>query len=101
MQVLCLYGTRKSKPRVHLAQVKVLWQIQKFMCYCTVFVFILNLRATSKYKPPGAYIWRGDLPEGFLRQEFGGLVFGGAYFRNFTVIYEKTKGKLPGELHVR
>ena len=35
--------------------------------------------------PRGAYIWRGDLTEGFLRYEFGGLIFGGAYFRNFTV----------------
>ena len=25
-----------------------------------------------KYKPPGAYIWRGDLLEGFLRYEFWG-----------------------------
>ena len=23
--------------------------------------------------------------EGFLRYEFGGFIFGGAYFRNFTV----------------
>ena len=41
--------------------------------------FTLYLRAISKYKPPGAYIWRGDLTEGFLRYEFWGLVFGGAY----------------------
>ena len=28
----------------------------------------------------GAYIWRGDLTEGFLRYDFGGgLIFGGAY----------------------
>ena len=27
----------------------------------------------------GAYIWRGDLTEGFLRYEFWGLIFGGAY----------------------
>ena len=53
------------------------------MCYCIVF--------PSKCKSPGAYIWRGDLTEGFLRYEFGGLIFGGAYtwrdlcFRNFTV----------------
>ena len=33
----------------------------------------------------GAYIWRGDLTEGFLRYRFGGLIHGGAYFRNFTV----------------
>ena len=26
-----------------------------------------------KYKSPGAYIRRGDLTEGFLRFEFGGL----------------------------
>ena len=48
--------------------------------------FALYLRPISKYKPPGgAYIWRGDLTDGFLRCEFGGLIFGGAYFRNFTV----------------
>ena len=29
--------------------------------------------------PGGAYIWRGDLTEGFLRYRFGGLIFGGAY----------------------
>ena len=28
---------------------------------------------------PGAYIRRGDLTEGFLRYDFEGLVFGGAY----------------------
>ena len=40
--------------------------------------------------PWGAYIWRGDLTEGFLRYEFGGLyleglIYGQVYFRNFTV----------------
>ena len=29
--------------------------------------------------PRGAYIWRGDLTEGVLHYEFGGLIFGGAY----------------------
>ena len=29
--------------------------------------------------PRGAYIWRGDLTEGFLRYGFGGLLFRGAY----------------------
>ena len=47
-------------------------------------VFALYLRAISKYKPPpgggGAYIRRNDLTEGFLHYEFGGLIFGGAYF---------------------
>ena len=42
--------------------------------------FTLYSRVNSKYKPPqGAYIRRGDLSEGFLRYNFGGLIFGGAY----------------------
>ena len=49
------------------------------------FVFEGNFPSTS---PRGAYIWRGDLTEGFLRYEFGGLIFGGAYFRNFTVVFK-------------
>ena len=47
------------------------------------FVFEGNFPSTS---PRGAYIWRGDLTEGFLRYGFGGLIHGGAYFRNFTVL---------------
>ena len=42
------------------------------------FVFEGNFSSTS---PWGAYIWRGDLTEGFLRYRFGGLIFGGAYTR--------------------
>ena len=37
------------------------------------------------YKPRGGYIWRGDLMEVFLRYRIGGVIFGGAYFQNFTV----------------
>ena len=37
----------------------------------------------------GAYIGRGDLTEDFLRYEFGGLIFGSAYFWNFTVLSNK------------
>ena len=40
------------------------------------FVFEDNFPSTS---PRGAYIWRGDLTEGFLRHRFGALIFGGAY----------------------
>ena len=47
------------------------------------FVFEGNFPSTSRR---GAYIWRGDLTEGFLRYWFGGPIFGGAYFRNFTVL---------------
>ena len=54
------------------------------------FVFEGNFPSTS---PWGAYIWRGDLTEDFLRYEFGGLIFGGAYFRNFTVLCYSTRSK--------
>ena len=43
--------------------------------------------------PGGAYIWRSDLTDGFLRYKFGGgglylegLIHGEAYFQNFTVL---------------
>ena len=63
----------------HLAHIIVLWQIKNL--YVTLHFllwFILNLRVIFKYKLVGAYIWRGDLMEGFLFYEFGGLKFGGA-----------------------
>ena len=54
------------------------------------FVFEGNFPSTS---PRWAYIWRGDLTEGFCVTSFGGggvclegLIHGGAYFRNFTVL---------------
>ena len=37
------------------------------------FVFRSNFPSTS---PRGAYIWRGDLTEGFLCYRFGELIFG-------------------------
>ena len=46
------------------------------------FVFEGNFPSTS---PRGAYIWRGDLTEGFFSLFVWGLIVGGAYFRNFTV----------------
>ena len=60
----------------------------------TVFaLFSLYWRAISKYKPPGAYIWRSDLTEGFLRYEFGGLYMEGLFsefygFRTFLMLLE-------------
>ena len=55
-----------------------------FVFFC--FVFEGNFPSTS---PQGAYIWRGDLTEGFLHYWFGGLIFqkfGGAYFWKFMVL---------------
>ena len=49
------------------------------------FVFESNFPSTSPWGGGGEYIWRRDLTEVFLRYEFQGPIFGGAYFRNFTV----------------
>ena len=58
---------------------------RKFTVFASFyFVFEGNFQVQA---PGAAYIWRGDLAEGFLRYEFGGLIFGGAYFRNFTVLF--------------
>ena len=45
-----------------------------FALFYFVFEAIFQVQA-----PRGAYIWRGDLTEGFLSYRFGGLIFGGAY----------------------
>ena len=44
--------------------------------------------------PRGAYIWRGDLTGFFLRYEFGGLIFGGAYTWSGTYIFRLYLEKL-------
>ena len=57
-------------------------------------LFYLYLRAIFQVQASGgAYIRRGDLTEGVLRYRFGGLIFGGAYFRNFTVCYSRLVAK--------
>ena len=64
---------------------------RKFTVFA-LFYFVLEGNFPS-ISPPGAYVWRGDLTEGFLRYRLiWGLIFGGAYLRNFTV----TKWHEPG-----
>ena len=52
----------------------------KFTIFSLFYVeFEGNFPSTSPWGG-GAYIWRGDLTEGFLRYQFGGgVIFGGAY----------------------
>ena len=58
----------------------------KILCYCNfTALFFIVFERNFQIQVPGAYIWRGDLTESFLRYEFGGLIFGGACFGNFTV----------------
>ena len=53
------------------------------------FLFKGNFQVQA---PRGAYIWRGDLTEDFLRYEFGGLIFGGAY--TWTSLFSEFHGML-------
>ena len=61
------------------------------------FVFEGNFPSTS---PRGAYIWRGDLMEGFLRYRFRWSIFGGAYtWRGlFSEFYGNTSDYNPSAI---
>ena len=52
---------------------------RKFTVFA-LFYFEFEGNFPSK-SPRGAYVWRGDLTEGFLRYRIGGLIHGGAFFQ--------------------
>ena len=56
---------------------------RKFILFCFVLLGIWGQFPSTS--PSGGYTRWCDLTEGFLRYEFVGLIFGGPYFRNFTV----------------
>ena len=58
-----------------------------------LFYLVFEGNFLSK-SPRGAYIWRGDLTEGFLLYRFGGLIFGGActWRGLFSEFYGRRKG---------
>ena len=47
--------------------------------YHFCFVLLCIRRQIPSTSPPPPYIRRGDLTEGFLRYDFGGLIFAAAY----------------------
>ena len=65
-----------------------------------LFSFLFEGNFPSRQASRGASVWRGDLTGGFLSYRFGagahnpglgglyleGLIHGGVYFRNFTVV---------------
>ena len=59
------------------------------LCVTVPFLlcFILYLREISKYKLPRAYIRKGRCNGRFFALRVWGLIFGGASFRNFTVLW--------------
>ena len=54
----------------------------KFTVFASFFVIFEGKLPSTSHR---AYIWRGDLTEGFLHYWIEGLIFGGAYFWNFMV----------------
>ena len=67
-----------------------------------LFYFVFEGKFPVQAPPPpphprrgGTYIWRGDLTKGFLRSEFGGLIFGGGYIWRglFSEFYGNRKTK--------
>ena len=58
-----------------------------FALFC--FVFEGNFPSTS---PRGAYVWRGDLTEGFLRYEFGGAYIWRGLFSEFYGMFARRTG---------
>ena len=77
--------------KINWASLKVGSKFTAFALF--YFVFEGNFPSAA---PWGAYIWRGNLTEGFLCYEFGGggLIFRGAYtyegayFLNFLVLFQ-------------
>ena len=63
-------------------RVKIDWAslivASKFTIF-SLFYFVFEGNFQVQAPSRGAYVWRGNLTEGFLRYEFGGLIFGGAY----------------------
>ena len=54
--------------------------------FTVLLCFTLHLKAISKYKSPGGLYLEGPFNGGFFCvTSLGGLIHGGAYFRNFTV----------------
>ena len=72
-----------------LALLMVLWEIQNVICYCTVFaLFYFVFEGNFQVQAPGGLIIFGETEiywRVFCVTSFGGLIFGGAYCRNFTV----------------
>ena len=57
----------------------------KFAVFASVYFVFEGIISFLSASFRGAFIWRGDMTEGCLSLRFGGLLFEGAYFRNYTV----------------
>ena len=55
-----------------------------------------QIPAPCPHSPLTGFTLIGALTEGYLRDRIGGLIHGGAYFRNFTVYYYAMKESMWG-----
>ena len=70
--------------------------ISRSIIYHVCFVLLSIRGQIPSTSPPGGLYSEGRFNECFLRYDFGGLIFGGAYFRNSTVfeIYKAFQDRL-------
>ena len=92
-------GPRKSKPLLdcnHLAHVKVLWKMYKFMCYCTVFLcIILNLRAILRVQAPRAlYLVVRFIGGVFALRVWGAYIWRDLFSRFYGILIKRLEGFL-------
>ena len=74
-----------TEGNLHLKSIGLTFFLEGNLPFFFVLLCIWQKFPSTTPPPAGAYIWRGDLREGFLRYEFGGLKFRGAYFGHFSV----------------
>ena len=94
MQILCLHGTRmKSETRkqqltVTLSDCTRSSSVANAKIYVLLYSFrfaYFEFEGNFQVQAPGGLYSERRFNGGFfLRYEFGGPIFGGAYFRNFT-----------------
>ena len=77
LERLVFEGTYVRREICNSKSIRLACRGKEIYHFCIVLLCIQGqIPSTS---PPGAYIRRGDLTEGFLRYDFGGLIFGGAF----------------------
>ena len=62
---------------------------RKFTVFALFYVIFEGKFQVQDPPPQGGLYSKGRFNGGFLRYQFGGLKFGGAYFQNFTVFYDR------------
>ena len=69
--------------------------MQKFMCYCTVFaLFNFQFEGNFQVQAPGGLYLEGRFNGRFFTLRGWGLIFGEAYFQNFTMTLRYVRGPL-------